>query len=143
MAWHAMDYTENDIDRLMRENQRELRDLADAAQSLREVVGRGESRSGLTKAVVDADGRLQSVTFAPRVLRLDVAALQDEVVQAVRQAQEDQDRQTRGVLGVPEAQLGLEDIQRQFEEFRDLFAAETSERNLRMRRLAERDPYDD
>ncbi|WP_043620962.1 YbaB/EbfC family nucleoid-associated protein [Nonomuraea candida] len=139
-----MEFSEHDVDNLLKENERELLRLADASAELRHVIGKGESRSGLTRAVVDADGRLQSVTFAPRVLRLDVAALAEEVVQAVRGAQEDQDRQARELLGAAGATPpALEDVQRQFAEFRELFGAETIERNDRLRRLSERDPRDD
>ncbi|GAA3242645.1 hypothetical protein GCM10020216_069410 [Nonomuraea helvata] len=139
-----MDYTEHDMDELLKANERELARLAAVADDLRSISGKGESRSGLTTAVVDADGRLQRVTFSPRVLRLDLAALAEEVVQAVRQAQEDQDRQAQELLAVPESQrIGLEDIQRQFSEFHELFSAETADRNDRIRRLGERDPRDD
>ncbi|MFG6193003.1 YbaB/EbfC family nucleoid-associated protein [Nonomuraea sp. JJY05] len=143
MAWRVMDYTEDDVDRLLRDNERELTRLAAAAAELRLITGKGESRSGMTSAVVDADGRLQSVVFSPRVLRLDVRTLAEEVVQAVRQAQEDQGRQAHELLAVPQSQIvGLEEIQRQFAEFQDRFGAETAERNDRLRRLGERDPRD-
>jgi DNA-binding protein YbaB len=139
-----MDYTEHDVEALLKENERELTRLAEAATGLREIIGKGESRSGLTTAVVNADGHLQGVTFSPRVLRMDVAGLAEEVVQAVRQAQEDQERQARELLAVPASQqIGLEDIQRQFAEFREAFGAETAGRNDRLRRLGERDPRDD
>ncbi|MFC4115564.1 YbaB/EbfC family nucleoid-associated protein [Nonomuraea zeae] len=144
MTWRPMDYTEHDVERLLKENEREVARLAEAAEGLRDIVGKGESRSGLATAVVDADGRLRSVTLSPRVLRMDVAALAEEVVQAVRQAQDDQDRQARELLAVPAGQqLGLEEIQRQFAEFQETFAAETAGRNERLRRLGERDPRDD
>ncbi|MFI6733793.1 YbaB/EbfC family nucleoid-associated protein [Nonomuraea sp. NPDC050451] len=143
MAWRVMDYTEDDVDKLLRDNERELTRLAAAAAELRLITGKGESRSGMTTAVVDADGRLQSVVFSPRVLRLDVRTLAEEVVQAVRQAQEDQGRQAQELLAVPPSQIvGLEEIQRQFAEFQDMFGAETAERNDRLRRLGERDPRD-
>lgn len=138
-----MDYTEDDVDKLLRDNERELNRLAAAAAELQLITGKGESRSGLTTAVVNADGMLQSVDFSPRVLRLDIRALAEEVVQAVRQAQEDQGRQAQELLAVPPSQVvGLEEIQRQFAEFQDMFGAETAERNDRLRRLRERDPRD-
>ncbi|MFI7127469.1 YbaB/EbfC family nucleoid-associated protein [Nonomuraea sp. NPDC050153] len=144
MAWRVMDYTEDDVDKLLRDNERELNRLAAAAAELQLITGKGESRSGLTTAVVNADGMLQSVDFSPRVLRLDIRALAEEVVQAVRQAQEDQGRQAQELLAVPPSQvLGLDEIQRQFAEFQDVFGAETAERNDRLRRLRERDPRDD
>ncbi|WP_431915727.1 YbaB/EbfC family nucleoid-associated protein [Nonomuraea jabiensis] len=143
MAWRVMDYTDDDVDKLLRDNERELTRLAAAAAELQLITGKGESRSGLTTAVVDADGRLQSVVFSPRVLRLDVRTLAEEVVQAVRQAQEDQGRQAQELLAVPQSQvIGLEEIQRQFAEFRDMFGAETAERNDRLRRLGDQDPRD-
>ncbi|GAA3527013.1 hypothetical protein GCM10022419_002220 [Nonomuraea rosea] len=139
-----MDYSEHDVEELLKENERELSRLADAAAGLRDIIGKGESRSGLATAVVDADGRLQSLTLSPRVLRMDVGALAEEVVQAVRQAQENQDRQARELLAVPGSQqIGLAEIQRQFTEFQEMFGAETAGRNDRLRRLAERDPRDD
>ncbi|SEG99445.1 YbaB/EbfC DNA-binding family protein [Nonomuraea solani] len=139
-----MDYNEHDVEELLKENERELLRLAGAAGDLRQITGTGESRSGLAKAVVDADGRLQSMVLAPRVLRLDVTTLAEEVVEAVRKAQEDQDRQARELLAVPDSQLvGLEEIQRQFEEFHQAFRTETGDRNERIRRLGDRDPYDD
>lgn len=138
-----MEYSEHDVDELLRENENELRRLAEAAAGLREISGKGESRSGLTTAVVDAGGRLQSVAFSARVLRLDVAGLAEEVVQAVRQAQEDQDRQARELLAVPDSQVvGLEEIHREFEELHQSFAEETSARNDRLRRLGSEDPRD-
>ncbi|MFG2077419.1 YbaB/EbfC family nucleoid-associated protein [Nonomuraea maritima] len=138
-----MDFTEHDVDELLRENEWELRRLAEASANLRHVSGKGESRSGLTSAVVDADGRLRSVTFSPRVLRLDTAALAEEVVQAVRQAQDDQDRQARELLAVPDAHtLGPAEIARQFEEFHEAFRTESADRNERLRRMAATDPRD-
>ncbi|WP_433437706.1 YbaB/EbfC family nucleoid-associated protein [Nonomuraea sp. CA-141351] len=143
MAWRVMDYTEDDVDKLLRDNERELARLAAAAAELQLITGKGESRSGLTTAVVNAEGMLQSVDFSPRVLRLDIRALAEEVVQAVRQAQEDQGRQAQELLAVPQSQIiGLEEIQQQFAEFQDMFRAETADRNDRLRRLGERDPRD-
>ncbi|WP_049570641.1 YbaB/EbfC family nucleoid-associated protein [Nonomuraea sp. SBT364] len=138
-----MEYNEHDVDELLRENERELGRLAEAAAALREITGRGESRSGLTTATVDAAGRLQDVSFSPRIMRLDAAAVAEEVVQAVRQAQEDQDRQARAHLGVPmDHQVSLEEIHRRFTDFHESFRAETAERNDRMRRLAVNDEWD-
>lgn len=138
-----MDYTEHDVDELLRENERELRRLAEAAGELGRISGKGESRSGLTTAVVDAAGRLESVAFSARVQRLETAALAEEVVQAVRAAQEDQDRQARELLAVPASQqIALEDIQRQFDEFHQSFRAESADRKERLRRLGDEDPRD-
>jgi DNA-binding protein YbaB len=139
-----MEYNEHDLDELLRENERELGRLAEAASALREITGKGESRSGMTTATVDADGRLQTVTFSARIMRLEAAAVAEEVVQAVRQAQEDQDRQARERLAVPGAeQIDLAEIHRQFTDFHESFRAETVERNGRMRRLGDRNPWDD
>jgi DNA-binding protein YbaB len=133
-----MEFDEHKLDELLRENERTLRDLADAAADLAEFTGRGESRSGLTSAEIGPDGRLRDVRFAARAMRLEAADLSEEVVQAVRQAQDDLERQARERLAVPmDQEIGLEAVRSQFEELKESFVMETGERNARLRRLRE------
>lgn len=59
-----------------------------------DLRGFGEAGRGLVGATVGADGLLERVRIAPRALRLDSQELEEQVLAAVRAAQ--QDRLARG-----------------------------------------------
>jgi DNA-binding protein YbaB len=61
--------------------------MASEGEDLR---GFGEAARGLVGATVGADGLLENVRIAPRALRLDSQELAEQVLAAVRAAQQDQ-----------------------------------------------------
>ncbi|MEV0967297.1 YbaB/EbfC family nucleoid-associated protein [Microtetraspora glauca] len=88
-----------EIDRIIRQADRSLRDLTDAMERLGEVTGEGDAAGGMVRAVVDGEGMIQGVRFDPRVMRQDSETLAEAVVDAVRAAQGDARRKTAEVLG--------------------------------------------
>ncbi|GLW96150.1 hypothetical protein Misp02_02370 [Microtetraspora sp. NBRC 16547] len=88
-----------ELDRIIRQADRSLRDLTDAMGRLGEVTGEGETAGGMVRAAVDGEGRIQDLRFDPRVMRQDSESLAEAVVDAVRAAQEDARRKTADVLG--------------------------------------------
>ncbi|SEH00958.1 YbaB/EbfC DNA-binding family protein [Nonomuraea solani] len=54
-----------------------------------DLRGFGEAARGLVGATVGADGLLERVRIAPRALRLDSQELEEQVLAAVRAAQQD------------------------------------------------------
>ncbi|GAA4233972.1 DNA-binding protein YbaB [Streptosporangium album] len=133
----------DDLDHVVRDSERSLRDLTAAMAGLGEITGSGESRSGLVSARVGADGRVTGVTIASRGMRLDSDALSREVVEAVQAAQDAHGRQARELAAPP---LGGEDaiqtVQREFEGLQQSFAAEMGERIARWERMKDRDHWE-
>ncbi|MEV4161148.1 YbaB/EbfC family nucleoid-associated protein [Nonomuraea dietziae] len=133
-----MDYTDQeDLDRVVLDTERQMRDLLDAMKGLSEITGVGESRSGLVTARVDSEGRISDVTLSGRAMRLEGQELSQEVVEAVRAAQEDHERRARASLAGPLAdETSPEAIRRGFEELQDSYARESADRIDRIRRVA-------
>ncbi|MDG4825402.1 YbaB/EbfC family nucleoid-associated protein [Asanoa sp. WMMD1127] len=70
------------------------------------LVGRGTSHTGLVEAEVAALGRLESLVIDPGLLRAGAAAIAEQVVEAVRAAQDDEQArraETLGAAGDPAA----------------------------------------
>ncbi|MEU4228852.1 YbaB/EbfC family nucleoid-associated protein [Nonomuraea sp. NPDC026600] len=125
----------DELDRLVQASERTMRELEEATRELRQVTGSGESRDGTVSARVDADSKLVEVRITHRAMRLEPEELGRDVVEAVRAAQEDHERQARELLGLP---LGDEDplgtFKRDLDELQDAYARETGERLEGMRR---------
>jgi DNA-binding protein YbaB len=70
--------------------------------------GVGEAACGLVSAEVGADGLLADLRLNPRALRLGSAALAEDIVSAVRAAQEDLRGRTDESAGPPALPEGLD-----------------------------------
>jgi len=125
----------DELDRLVRASEQTMRQLEQATRELRQVTGSGESRGGTVTARVDADSRLVDVQITHRAMRLEPDELGRDVVEAVRAAQEDHERQARELLGMlPGDEDPLGTFKRDLDELQDSYARETSERLEGMRR---------
>ncbi|MFI6391848.1 YbaB/EbfC family nucleoid-associated protein [Nonomuraea sp. NPDC050540] len=133
-----MEYSEHDLDDLVRASERGMRELLDAMEGLKEVSGAGESRSGMINAEVGPNGRISRLKIEARAMRLDSAELAEQVVEAVTAAQDELDRATRALLP-PGENADPADIMRQFEDLQDGFARESDDRVDRLQRLRTRD----
>ncbi|MFI6538464.1 YbaB/EbfC family nucleoid-associated protein [Nonomuraea sp. NPDC050547] len=133
-----MEYSEHDLDDLVRASERGMRELLDAMEGLKEVSGAGESRSGMINAEVGPNGRISRLKIEARAMRLDSAELAEQVVEAVTAAQDELDRATRALLP-PGENADPADIVRQFEDLQDGFARESDDRVDRLQRLRTRD----
>jgi DNA-binding protein YbaB len=128
-----------ELDQLVRASERTMRALEQATHELRQVTGAGESRGGTVTARVDADSRLVDVKITHRAMRLDPEELGRDVVEAVRAAQEDHERQSRELLGVmPAGEDLLGAFKRDLDDVQDAYARETGERIDEMRRTQRR-----
>jgi len=123
------DFHPDDLDRVISESERSLRSLAGALDELGAVTGRGESRSGAVTARVDADGRLDDLRLAARASRMELDELTEEIVQAVRAAQDDQARRLGEAVPPPSyGGLSAESVTRRFQDLQDDFPRQMNER---------------
>ncbi|MEV4367167.1 YbaB/EbfC family nucleoid-associated protein [Nonomuraea sp. NPDC049637] len=124
-----IDFDPDDLDRVISESERSVRNLAGALDELSRVTGQGESRSGAVTARVDAGGRLDDLRLAPRTSRMELDELTGEILQAVRAAQDDQARRLRDVL--PPTSFGglsAEAVTRRFQDLQDGFSRQMHDR---------------
>ncbi|GAA3719176.1 hypothetical protein GCM10022224_101280 [Nonomuraea antimicrobica] len=134
----------DDLDRLLRESERSIRELTSAIDELGTVTGQGESRSGTVKATVDARGRLDVLKLGNRASRMDLDELTEEIVEAIRAAQDDQER--RATELIPESLsmgISVEAMQRQFEDLQDSFTRDMHERMANLDEIRRRAASDD
>ncbi|MEV0197616.1 YbaB/EbfC family nucleoid-associated protein [Nonomuraea sp. NPDC050691] len=137
-----MDFTDPrlaDLDRIIRDGERSMRELEQAMQAMSRLTGTGENRAGTVTARVDSASRPTEVRISHRAMRLDPDELGQHVVEAVRAAQEDHERQVQELMGgstpTPDASM-LGTFKRDLEEMQDSFSREMGERmdGLRRRR---------
>jgi hypothetical protein len=123
------DFHPDDLDRVLTESERSLRQLNQAMDEAGTVTGEGESRSGAVTARVDADGRLHDLRLAARASRMELDELTGEIVHAVRAAQDDQARKLGDLLPRPSyGGLSAESINRQFQDLQDSFSQQMNDR---------------
>ncbi|MEU6711188.1 YbaB/EbfC family nucleoid-associated protein [Nonomuraea sp. NPDC046802] len=84
-----------------------LNRLRQAKHLIGEVRGTGEAAQGLICATADSSGSLTGVDINPRALRLSVAALGDEITEAIRLAQQDTSRRTGEIIEDAAASAGI------------------------------------
>lgn len=134
------------LERMVKESERSMRELMEAMRELQNIEGQGESRSGAVSAQVNAEGRLADVRIGARAMRLGSDELAKEVLEAVRAAQDDHERQAReitnhastfddkllGAFKPDEGLLGA--FKRDLEEIQESYARESGERLENMRR---------
>jgi Uncharacterized protein conserved in bacteria len=92
------DFRLGDFERVGAQAEETLRKIEEVRGELESLVGTGQSANGQITVIVTAGGRVQDVTFAPRVMRLDSQALAREVLLAMRQAQDDAERRARELM---------------------------------------------
>ncbi|MEO3886841.1 hypothetical protein [Nonomuraea sp. B5E05] len=125
----SSDFHPDDLDRMLVESERSLRELTSALDDLREVRGRGESRSGTVIALVGADGRLDDLRLGARASRMELDDLTEEILYAVRAAQDDQARQAVELTPQPSyGGMSAEAVGRRFQELQDSFSRQMQER---------------
>ena len=71
------DFRLGDFERVGAQAEETLRKIEEVRGELESLVGTGQSANGQITVIVTAGGRVQDVTFAPRVMRLDSQALAD------------------------------------------------------------------
>ncbi|MFG1703416.1 YbaB/EbfC family nucleoid-associated protein [Nonomuraea sp. M3C6] len=129
----------DDLDRVLQESERSIRELAGAMDELRTVIGEGESRSGTVTARVDADGRLDDLRLGARAGRMELDELTEEILQAVRAAQDDQARKALDLIPQPSyGGLSFEAVSRQFQDLQDSFSRQLNDRIAGMETIRRR-----
>ncbi|GII61493.1 hypothetical protein Skr01_15780 [Sphaerisporangium krabiense] len=74
-----------------------LRGLMEAQDEIARVTGEGEGADGLMSVAADGRGRLTSVRFDPRVMRLSPEELGREALAAISRAQDAAGRRARDI----------------------------------------------
>ncbi len=109
-----------DLDEIVRRSDETLRRLGDVFGELDAVTGEGFGADGMARALVDATGRIQRITFDPRIARLDTTTIAEAATEAVRAAQDDARRRSEELLseaaGGEPLTLDVDRARRQFEE---------------------------
>ncbi|MDH2427931.1 YbaB/EbfC family nucleoid-associated protein [Sphaerisporangium sp. TRM90804] len=72
--------------------------VEDGQHEVDAIIGVGEAGDGQVKVTTTAEGRVREVTLAPRAMRLDSESLADELLLAVRRAQDDAENATRRLM---------------------------------------------
>jgi DNA-binding protein YbaB len=141
----SRDFNPDDLDSLLRDSERSLRELTGMIGELQSISGAGESRNGTVTATVDANGRLDQLKLAARASRMELDELTEEIVQAVRAAQDDQARKTMALIPVsPQLNnISLEEIQRRFDEAQNSFTRDMHERMADLEAIRRRSLSDD
>ncbi|MEV7011073.1 YbaB/EbfC family nucleoid-associated protein [Streptosporangium sp. NPDC051022] len=130
------DFDPEDLERMAGEADRTLRRLAGVQGELGGIRGTGTGADGMIGAVTDGSGRLERIDLNPRVMRLESRALAEELLKAVRAAQDDGERQVRellgeamGGMGLPAEPLDLDEIEARLRRSHDSYAHVMRERS--------------
>ncbi|MFI7638566.1 YbaB/EbfC family nucleoid-associated protein [Nonomuraea sp. NPDC049400] len=138
------DFGPDDLDRVILEAERSIRTLTDAIDELGAITGEGESRRGTVKARVDANGRLDDLKLAARASRMELDELTEEIVEAVRAAQDDQQRKATALIPQSLSMgISMEEIQSQFQDLQDSFSRDMHERLTNLDAIRRRAQSDD
>ncbi|WP_248963501.1 YbaB/EbfC family nucleoid-associated protein [Sphaerisporangium perillae] len=86
------------LERILRQTEEVMRDLGQAQAMIEQVAGEGEGADGLIQVVADGRGRLKTIGFDPRVMRLDPDALSREALRAIQAAQESAGQSTQEII---------------------------------------------
>jgi DNA-binding protein YbaB len=87
-----------DLERVAREAEQTLRNLAGVQERLGAVRGTGTAAGGHIVVGADSSGRIDSIDLNPRVMRMPSQELAEELLRAVNAAQDDCVRQTRDLI---------------------------------------------
>ena len=119
-----------DLDRVLKQSQAALGDLAKMQEELGKVTGTGEGGDGLVTAEVDSAGKFTAITMKPRIMRCDSQTIADYVLEAVQAAQADHSAKSnelmQTVVGAPP---DPDEVRQQFERVQQEF---TDRMNKRM-----------
>lgn len=95
------------MEQVIEQTETALSRLRRAKHLIGEVEGTGEAAEGLVRVTADSSGSLTKVDINPRALRLSVAALGNEVTEAIRLAQQDASRRTGEIIEDAAASAGI------------------------------------
>lgn len=104
------DIRDQDVERATEQAARVEALLAEQEARLAEIIGSGTGERGQVRAETAADGRVVKVTLSPQAAREGSHVLAEEILLAVRRAQEDAQRQAETLLhtAIEEAVPGLD-----------------------------------
>jgi DNA-binding protein YbaB len=109
-----------DLEEVVRQSEEALSRLGGVYGELAAIMGEGFGADGLARAVVDGTGRIQKITFDPRIARLDTQTIAEAATEAVLAAQDAAQRQNeeliREATGGQPVTLDMDSARRQFEE---------------------------
>ncbi|WP_203968811.1 YbaB/EbfC family nucleoid-associated protein, partial [Sphaerisporangium melleum] len=94
---------------------------------LESLTGEGEGGDGRIKVTAGSDGRVLDVVITPRAMRLDSRTLAEELLTAVRRAQDDAERKGMALLGealgevLPTGAFGAEPVEERYARLLDHF----------------------
>ncbi|GAA3471599.1 YbaB/EbfC family nucleoid-associated protein [Nonomuraea roseola] len=135
------------FERMARESEESVRRLEEMSQEITSVTGTGESRSGLVVARTDHGGMLDSVRLDPRAMRMGSEELAEELVEAVRAAQQDAQRQGEELLShalsgeATREPFDLAALQRRLQDIHDTFGQSVDRAYSTVDRLSRRDDW--
>lgn len=141
------DLLPENLERMVKDSEESLRRLADMTDELDSITGKGKSRSGMVEAVVDNGGRLDRIELEPRAMRLSSAELSEEIVEAVRAAQDSAQRQGEELLAqamggdAARFPLDLDALQRQTKDIQDSFSMSVESSLTEIERLTRRNDW--
>ncbi|TDD24774.1 YbaB/EbfC family nucleoid-associated protein [Nonomuraea diastatica] len=87
-----------DLDNATYAVERAARRAEDAKAELDAIVGEGESVGGHVRVTTDVSGRVLSIRLNPRVMKRGSGDLADELMVAIRRAQDDSDAQRERLM---------------------------------------------
>lgn len=95
------------VEQVIEQTEAAISRLREARRLIGQVEGTGEAADGLVRAMADGSGTLTGIDIKPRALRLSVAALGEEVTEAIRLAQQDASRRTGEIVEDAGAVVGM------------------------------------
>ncbi|MEO3890744.1 YbaB/EbfC family nucleoid-associated protein [Nonomuraea sp. B5E05] len=92
------EFTFEELDNATYAMERAARRVEDAKAELDAIVGEGVSAGGHVRVTTDVSGRMLSIRLDPRVMKRGSGELADELMVAVRRAQDDGDAQRERLM---------------------------------------------
>ncbi|MFI7639454.1 YbaB/EbfC family nucleoid-associated protein [Nonomuraea sp. NPDC049400] len=113
------EYDPDDLIQITEQAERDSRRLQAAQREIQTISGVGEGAGGKVRVRADADGRIAQISLDPLIMKLSSQDLAEEVVLAVRRAQEDsamqRERVVRDAVGEPPDEFRLDQIFREMD----------------------------
>lgn len=140
----AHEFRFEDLDNATYDVEQSARRVQDARGELDAIVGSGESAEGNVRITTDVSGRVLSIHLDPRAMKLGSRDLADELLVAVRRAQDDSDAQRErimsGALGTSEWSVDsfAERSHRQFDKIVDNHRRVLDESEARLSEIIQR-----
>ncbi|SDQ57752.1 YbaB/EbfC family nucleoid-associated protein [Thermostaphylospora chromogena] len=95
---HGFDPREENLERDIERAAEIEKWLESGQRELEAVVGCGETAGGRVKATVTAYGRVREIVITPRAMRVGSHALAEEILLAIRRAQQDAEQKSRQLV---------------------------------------------